>query len=219
MKSMKRGTYTEDEFQSTMRKVMKYIVRHRETSIWIGIGVVAVVIVAIYFLSSGEVQNPEADLLHTEAMAFMTTGRVQETENVLLDLTQRFPNTRPGKIGFYYLGVLYYNTGRFEEALDAFNEFLHRQKNDYLLTPSALYGAGCTAEGLKDYELARTYYEKIIKDEHSHFYQLGMLAYGRVSGILGDTETAQKILESLLAQNPAPDVAADAQFYLGYFSE
>ncbi|KPJ70619.1 hypothetical protein AMJ52_09645 [candidate division TA06 bacterium DG_78] len=219
MKSIKRGTYKEDEFQSTMRKIMKYIVRHRETSIWIGIGVVAVIVVAIYFFSSGEAQNPEADLLHTQAMAFMTTGRIQETETVLLELTQKFANTRPGKIGFYYLGVLYYNTGRFEEALDAFDAFLRRQKNDYLLTPSALYGAGCTAEGLKDYELARKYYERILKNEDSPFYQLGMLAYGRVSGIMGDTETAKEILESLLAQNPVPDIATDAQFYLGYFSE
>lgn len=219
MKSIKRGTYKEDEFQSTMRKVMKFIVRHRETSIWIGIGVVTVIVVAMYFFSSGETQNPEADLLHTQAMAFMTTGRIQETETVLLELTQKFANTRPGKIGFYYLGVLYYNTGRFEAALDAFDAFLRRQKNDYLLTPSALYGAGCTAEGLKDYELARKYYEKIIKDERSHFYQLGMLAYGRVSGIMGDTETAKEILESLLAQNPVPDIATDAKFYLGYFSE
>jgi tetratricopeptide (TPR) repeat protein len=219
MKNIKRGTYTEDEFQSTMRKIMKYIVRHRETSIWIGIGVVAVIVVAMYFLSSGEAQNPEADLLHTQVMAYMTTGRIQETENVLLELTQKFANTRPGKIGFYYLGVLYYNTGRFEEALDVFDEFLRRQKNDYLLTPSALYGAGCAAEGLKDYERARTYYEKIIKDKNSNFYQLGLLAYGRVCGIMGDTETAREVLENLLAQNPVPDIAADAQFYLGYFSE
>ena len=37
MRRMKRGTYKEDEFQSSMQKIMKYIVRHRETSIWVGV--------------------------------------------------------------------------------------------------------------------------------------------------------------------------------------
>lgn len=219
MKQIKRGKRSEDEFIHMMRKLMKYIVRHRETSIWIGAGVILGIVLSIYFLSSGEQQSPEADLLHTQAMGFITVGRIQEAENVLFELTQKYQNTRPGKIGFYYLGVIYYNTGRFDEALNNFDEFLHRQKKDYLLVPSALYGAGCAAEGLKDYERALNYYEKIIKDKDSYFYLQGMLSYGRISGIIGDTDKAREVLETILELNPPQEIAADAQFYLGYFNE
>jgi tetratricopeptide (TPR) repeat protein len=93
------------------------------------------------------------------------------------------------------------------------------QKKDYLLGPSALFGAGCAAEALKDYPKARSYYKRIIADKKSSFYFLGMLAYGRVTGLTGNIEEAQKILKSLVEQNPPQDVAADARFYLGYFSK
>ena len=198
---------------------MKYIVRHRQTSIWVGVVFILAVVLVIYFLSSGEQQNTEAELLHTQAMGFISTGRLQEAENVLLDLTQRFENTRPGKIGLYYLGIVYYHTGRFDESLHYFDRFLNLQKRDYLLVPSALFGAGCSAEGLKDYEKALSYYEKIIKDKDSDFYLLGMLAYGRTNGIIGNTEKAKEILKELLDQNPSPDITSEAKFYLGYFNE
>lgn len=219
MRTIKRGKKTEDEFISTVEKIMRFIVRHRETSIWIGISILVAVVVIFYFLPKGEQQNPQAELLYTQSIGLLSAGRLQEAENFLLQLTQEYQNTRPGKLAFYYLGVASYHTGRFDESLNYFDEFLNLVKNDYLLTPSARYGAGCAAEGLKDYERALGYYEKIVKDKDSPFYLQAMLAYGRVNGLLGNTEKAKKIFENLLAENPPQDIDADARFYLGYFYE
>jgi tetratricopeptide (TPR) repeat protein len=218
MRQIKRGVRTEDEFISTTRKVMKFIVRHRETSIWIGLGFIVGVILLIYFFSRGEVYRPEAEFLQTQAISHLTAGNLPEAEKVLLQLIDRYPKTRPGKVSLYYLGVLYYHTGRFEEARHFFEEFLGKEKKDFLLTPSALLGAGAAAEGMKDYESALTYYERMIKDKDSKFYFLGALAYGRVRGLLGDWEGAREVFNELLTQNPPPDIAGDARFYLGYFN-
>lgn len=221
MRQIKRGHYKEDEFQSTMEKVMKYIVRHREKSIFIGVGFVVAVVLVIFFISRSETTSPQADLLHTQALGLMTTGRIQEAETVLNDLAQNYGNTRAGKIGLYYLGVLSYHTGRFEESIDYFDRFLGAEKNDFLLRPSALMGAGNAAEGTKDYELAAKYYERLMRDKNAPLQVYGTLAYGRVIGLLGDTEKARKILQDLLDKDPPPpnDVAADARFYLGYFKK
>jgi tetratricopeptide (TPR) repeat protein len=221
MRQIKRGHYKEDEFQSTMEKLMKYVVRHREQSIVIGVGVIAAVVLIIFFVSRGEPTNPQADLLHTQALGLMATGRIQETETVLNELTQRYSSTRAGKIGLYYLGVLAYHSGRFEESLEYFDRFLAAEKNDYLLTPSALMGAGNAAEGIKDYQLAAKYYERLMRDKDAPLRTYGTLAYGRVLGLLGDTAKAREILRGLLDADPSPpaDVAADARFYLGYFTQ
>lgn len=219
MRQIKRGHYKEDEFQSTMEKAMKYIVRHRDKSIMIGAGVVAVAILLIFFLGRGEQSNPQADLLHTQALGFMTTGRIQDAEGVLRELTQRYQNTRPGKVGLYYMGVLTYHTGRFNESLEFFDKFLSAEKNDYLLSPSAMMGAGSAAEGIGDYERALKYYEKIAQDEKSPLHDLGTLNYGRVLGVLGNTDKSREVLEDLIAQDPPGDIAADANFYLGYFNQ
>lgn len=216
---MKRGHYEEDEFQSTISKAIKFIVKHRETSVFVGVAILLGLSLLVYSVSRGEQQNPEADLLHTQAMGLMSMGRLQDAENLLLDLTSRFKNTRAGKIGIYYLAVIYYHTGRFDEALNSFDKFLNLQKKDYLLVPSALYGAGCAAEGLKDYERALSYYERLIKNKKSPFYFLGMLAYGRINGLVGNTDKAQEILNELIAQKPPQNLAADARFYIGYFND
>jgi len=219
MRQIKRGHYKEDEFQSTMEKVMKYAVRHREKSIVIGVGFVVAIVLVLFFLSRGEQDNPQADLLHTQALGLMTTGRIQEAEGVLQELTQKYQNTRPGKIGLYYLGVLTYHTGRFDESLEFFDKFLAAEKKDYLLGPSALMGAGSAAEGLKDYERALKYYEKLTRDEKSPLYVYGALAYGRVLGLIGKTDKCREALLALLEKDPPSDVAADARFYLGHFNE
>ncbi len=219
MRQIKRGHYKEDEFQSTMEKLLKYVVRHKEKSILIGAGALAAIVLVILFTGRGEQSNPQADLLHTQAIGLMSAGRIQEAEGVLSDLTQRFQNTRAGKLGLYYLGVITYHTGRFNESLEYFDRFLGVAKKDYLLGPSALMGAGSAAEALGDYEKALTYYEMLTKDDKSPLYSYGVLAYARVKGLLGDAQKAREILNGLLEDEPPADIEADARFYLGYFNQ
>ena len=219
MKQMKRGVRTEDEFQSIMQKAIKFIVRHRETSMWVGIVVLAGLIFIFYMSSHGEVQKPEAELMQTQAIGMVSQGKFQEAENVFLELTSKFGNTRPGKIANYYLGVLYYYRGQFAEALDYLDKFLSKEKNDYLLTPSALIAAGCAAEGLKDYEKALGYYEKLARDKKSPFYFQALLAYGRINGVVGNSEKAQQVFKDLIAQNPPVNITNEARFYIGYFNK
>ncbi|MBE0433088.1 tetratricopeptide repeat protein [candidate division WOR-3 bacterium] len=219
MKQIKRGHYKEDEFQSTMEKLMKYVVRHKEKSIVIAVGFVVAVILVIFFAARGEESNPQADLLHTQALGFMSMGQVQEAETFLRELTEKYPNTRPGKIGMYYLGVITFHDGRFEEALALFDKFLAKEKKSPLLRPSALMGAGAAAEGLRDYERAAKYYERLTRHDKSPLYVYGTLAYGRVLGLLGNTEKSKAVLQELLDNDPPDDVAADARFYLSYFSQ
>ncbi len=219
MRDLKRGVKTEDSFQQFMERVVKYIVRHKETSIWSGIGIVAGIVLLVYFLTSTEGDKPEADLLHTQAINMLSMGRTQEARNLFQELTERYPGTRPGKIALYYLGVINYHTGRFAEALDYFDRFLSKVKNDHLLTPSAQFGAGCAAEGLKDYERAIRYYEKIARNKDSPFFFWGMLAWGRLTGLGGNPQKAIEILQELIKQNPPYDVISDAKYYIGYFNK
>ncbi|UCC11196.1 MAG: tetratricopeptide repeat protein [candidate division WOR-3 bacterium] len=220
MRQMKRGHYEKDEFQVVMQNIIKFIVRHRQTSVLIAAIVIIGIVAAVYLTStSRETTNPEADLMHLQAMSLVNMGRFNEAENVLLDLTSQYANTRSGKIGIYYLGVIYYHTGRFTESIERFEKFLSVQKAHKLLERSAQFGAGCSAEGLKDYERAQKYYEKVISDDTSPFYKIALLSYGRVTGLIGEKEKAVETLKDLMEQDPPPDIAADAHFYIGMFSQ
>ena len=219
MRQIKRGHYKEDEFQSSVEKFLKYVVRHKEKSIFIGAAVLVAIIVVIVFVGRGEQRNPQADLMHTQVLGLMSTGRIQEAESILRELTEKYQNTRAGKIGLYYMGVVTYYGGRFEESQEYFDRFLSVAGNDYLLGPSALMGAGSAAEAMKEYEQASEYYRKIMADEDSPLHDYGILGYGRVQGLLGNIDESEEVLRALLENEPPADVAADAQFYLGYFRQ
>ena len=219
MRQIKRGHYEKDEFQTIMNRIIKYIVRHRETSMFVAVVILIAIVLLVVVFPGGERQNPEADMLYTQSMGLAALGRLQEAEQSFIELTANYSDTRAGKVGFYYLGAIYYNTGRFDQAITNFEKFLDVQKKDYMLVPSALYGAACSAEGLKDYEKALSYYEKVIADKESPFYSMGMLAYGRVTGLVGDKEKARDILNELLEQEVSRDIANDARFYIGYFND
>src|SRR4030042_3838438 len=164
MQQMKRGHYAEDEFQSIMHKVMRLVVRHRDTSIIIGVGIVAAIVILILFVPNREVTKPEAELMLTQAISLIDVGRVDEAEGVLMETSRRFANTRAGKVSNYYLGAIKYHRGGFSAALAHFTKFLKSTKKDYLLIPAALLGAGNAAEGLKDYPQALKYYRRLTKD-------------------------------------------------------
>jgi tetratricopeptide (TPR) repeat protein len=219
MRQMKRGHYEEDTFQKTMNDLIKYVTRHRDIAIVVGMIVLVGAGIIIYRTSRGETINPDAEILHTQVMGYIKTGRFQEAEGILMELIDQYGNTRAGKIGLYYMGVLKYHTGQFAEALDYFQKFMSKERNDPLLTPSAYFGAACAAEGLKDYDQATKYYEKVAHNKDSPMYHIGKLGYARTQGLLGNKEKAQELLNELVDEDPPPDIAMDAKFYIGYFNE
>ncbi len=219
MKQMKRGHYQEDEFQNIMHRVMRLVVRHRDTSIMIGVGVVVAIALLIVFLPRREIINPEAELMLTQAISLIDVGRIDEAEGILVETAGRFANTHAGKVSKYYLGVIKHHRGSFSEAVEHFNSFLRSTKKDYLLIPSALLGAGNAAEGLKDYPNALKFYQRLIKNRKSPFYFQGLLAYGRTLGLTGEKTKAREILKELIDKEPPPEIISDARFYIGYFSE
>jgi tetratricopeptide (TPR) repeat protein len=218
MRNIERGHVTEDEFRSLMQKAIKYIVKHRENVIWGAATAILGGAALIYFLSRNEPQKPEADLMHIQAVSLIGMGRMADAQNMLLQLSEKHANTRPGKLSLYYLGVIDYHAGKYDEALNYFTRYLGKDKGDYLLNGSALYAAGCASEGIKEYEKALGYYQKVAANKTSPFYHLALLALGRMDGMLGNKEKARETLKALLELNPTQDIANDAKFYIGYFN-
>lgn len=219
MRNIERGHEKEDEFRSLMQKVIKWIVRHRENAIWIGITVVAAVVGLIYLSSKRDTVKPEAELMYTQAMSLVTMGRLADGEQMFQQLSEKYPSTRPGTLALYYLGTISYYNGRHEEALTFFDKYLKKDGNDHLLGGSALYAAGCAAEGVNDLEKAIGYFRRAAGRKDSPFYFAGRLQSGRIEGLLGNREQARQILQDLLKEENLPqDISTDAKFYLGFFN-
>ena len=74
-----------------------------------------------------------------------------------IQVIDEYGNTKAGNLAYYYAGICYLNTGKFQEAIDHLGKF---SSNDIILSSMAL---GCTGDAYRELgnsEEAVKYYEK-----------------------------------------------------------
>lgn len=215
----KRSDLKHDVFIETIGKITKVVLKQKEKAMWIGLAVLAGIVIIIFLSSRSQQESPEANLMYLEGIGLFSAGRFDQAENIFAEVSRKYPGSNPGKRAIYYLGDIYYLTKRYTEAIEQFERFLAKDKKDFLLVPSCLMGLGNSKEGLRDYEGALRAYEKIIqKHPKSPLYVQALLASGRTRGAMGDYEGAKKDLQAVLKNPAAGQLAEDARFYLGYLA-
>lgn len=123
----------------------------------------------------------------------------QEMEKELINLLDqpiaRYPNTIAGKRALYYKGYVFFNTQNYEKAEKAFNSFIIKNKNNYLIDKAYYFLSYCYSENNKineaidllksfnekyknsyflpaiNYRIANLYELKGNKDESILYYQ------------------------------------------------
>ena len=208
-----------DKFIDTVGTVAKFVIKEKQKAFWVGLGLLVVVVVMIYFSSQRKGESPQANLMHLEGMSMLQSGQVQQAESRFADIVRQFPGTNPGRQSIYYLGYICYMTKRYDEAIQHFQRFLSKTKKEFILASSAEMGVAGCKEGLKDYRGALEGYERILKNYPKSPLSLqAKLGAGRVKGALGDYEGAKQYLEQVIADKTAGAVAEEAKFYLGYLA-
>lgn len=192
----------EDRFQKFTEKAVAAYYRDRQ-KFWIGAGVVVVAIVGIILLlqNRGSGVNSQAEVAFTEAIGVYSTGNMEQSEQAFKQVSSRFGREFVGVKARYYLGNVYYNTGRYDEAKKEFAAFLSRVKNDPLLSPAAQLGIGNSEEQLGNNPKAAQAYEAVLQK-----YPKSPLAYeaamgaGRAYRAAGMLDKAEAVYKKLADQ-------------------
>ncbi|MFO7675317.1 MAG: tetratricopeptide repeat protein [bacterium] len=207
-----------DRFQQATEKVAEFYYRDRQ-KFFIILGAALVVIVGLILVlqSRRPGANPEAQLRFTEALGIYSQGQVQESEDAFRDVATRFGRDAVGVRARYYLGQIYFQTGRYEEARREFGAFLKGNPKDPILGPGALIGvADCLQETGKPLKAAETYEQAWRRYPQSPLAEEAAMAAGRNYADAGALDRAEKLYRALLDKEPTGEKAEVLKMQLSH---
>jgi len=164
-KKITRNQIKEDKFTTSYYEAKNFYQEH-QTKILAGLGIIAVIVVAIIWYSNSQNEkNLQASIELSRTMQVYETGAFQEAidgragTNVigLKKIVDQYGGTDNGEIARIYLANSYYFLGKFDEALENYDDYSGSNK---LMVASALAGIAACHEAKDSFEDAAEYYEK-----------------------------------------------------------
>ncbi|MEO0108518.1 MAG: tetratricopeptide repeat protein [candidate division WOR-3 bacterium] len=219
---MRKEDIKEDRFQELVTSVIRAYYRSPR-NFYIGGAVVVAAIVAIVVLVSNKPKpDPQPRVLLDEAVLILEDQQRPDTntaEQVLTELTRRYPADPMGLRANFYLGNINYNRGKFEDARRFFEKFAAGEKRDPLLSAAALMGVGNCYEELGNVgKAAEAYSAAYYRHPKWPLADQAVLAAGRTLRQANRLRQAEAIYRAYIKANPkAPsDIVNDVKMQLAY---
>jgi len=130
----------------------------------------------------------------------------------LLQVNEKFGGTKAGNLSNYYIGMIYYKTGDFKNAVSYLSKF---NGNDDILQPTAYGAIGDAFVELEQPKDALSYYEKAAKaSDNTYTAPLYYFKAGKLALEQGDKAKAKKYFEIIKEKYPKSKEAKDIENFI-----
>jgi len=127
----------------------------------VSVVVVASIIVIVMMTRDRARAEAEAEVMFAQANKELWRGNNAEAVNLYNELLDRYAGTKSGKRGLLFKGDALLDSGRYDEAIDAYEKFLQKEKNDRLLRNSAQKGIATALEDKGEFSKAAAMHENL----------------------------------------------------------
>ncbi len=216
----KKSMLEPEELVSRSEILIDQVLQHRR---WIAIGTALVLMVAVaaggsfWYVSE---QNRKARLLEYEAMK-LTSGRGNDQEaggpqyqlaaQRYEEVLTLYPGSASAPFAQFQLGNVYYEMGRYDEALAAYQTFIERYADARTLLPMVRQRKGYAHLATGDLKSALAEFEQVTRVPDAWNKPQAHYEAGRVHEGSGDNEAAISQYESLIKAFPRSPWAQEAQ--------
>jgi len=192
--------------------------------VYIGVGIVAILIVAVFFyMSNKKAKNEEAELKLSPVITVYDAGKYQEAINGdaqagtmgLLQIVNEYGSTNAGNTAKVYLANCYYNLKDYDNALKYFDDY---SGNVDMLKASSLSGMGAVYEAKGDLKKAAEYFEKAAKVNKDVVINQENIFYAvRAYNLAGDKDNARRMYDLLKKDYPKSKYLTDVKKFESEF--
>jgi TolA-binding protein len=209
-----------DSFLEASAKLLAYIRKRKERFIFGLIAVVAIVSVSNRYLAGRGRSNVEAEFQMTMAHQYLLNGSYDDALLRYQSVVNQYGNSRQGREAYYWIGEAFYSLGKYDEAIDSYEQFLSASSDDDILSPSALGNIAASYEEMEEYLKAATKYREI----YERFPRSSLSAWACLhSGVcfekveeLGKAEDMYRIvIDKYVDSNLAPEAKQNLTFLTG----
>lgn len=131
-----------DRFSSTVIAGFDYFSDHSKKIVLIVAAVIVVLVAAYVVHNYRENKSDQATDMFNSAVLKLDTGDLQGALGEFGELRQRYPDNKISKIALYYSGLIDYKLGKYDDSINALNEFLTSGVEEDTLIQSAILTQG-----------------------------------------------------------------------------
>jgi TolA-binding protein len=192
-----------------------------QVRIIIGVGVIALVVVAVILYSNKKSNDSIAAAgLLAKVMPMYDAGQYQQaidgqksTNTIgLKEIVDKYGSSESGETAKIFLANSYYNTGKFEEAYKTYDDY---SGSNPLFEATALSGKAAYNEGKKDFEKAADLYQDAAKLTVANPSNAEYLMKAGINLMkVGKKEEAKKLFESIKEEYKTSSAAQEVDKYL-----
>ena len=187
-----------DPLLETIKTVFEKYNEHKSMIFRAGIGIIALTVI-IVFLFNRQVSRPNpADILLGNALVSLDTGDIENAQFQFEILTEEHGSTRSGKTSNYYLGLIYFDKGDYDNAKTYLEQFINSPSENILLSSghfmlSNIYKRESNQDKEEEHLGLAVKFSSIPYNQHSLELALAELYVDR-----GTEEMAMEIVQKIL---------------------
>ena len=210
----------EDKLVTTTFQFTQYIQIHSSKFLIAGAGVVVLILIVIFFISSNRVRNQKALELLGKARVELEAGEFQQATTDLQTIWRNYGGTKAGQEALYLLGNTFYYGRDYDQALRHFQNFVNKYpKTDLLLLSGAYSGIGDCHMQKREYSQAAEYYLKAADKNQDDFVVPNLLLLSaQAYSYANQPDRAKEIYEKIIQKYPDSKAVFQARLGLAELS-
>jgi|GEM_PF-6754525 len=208
-----------DSFLEASARLLTYMRKRKERFIFGLVAAIAIISVGNRYLAGRGKGSAEAEFEMTTAHQNLLNGSYEDALFHYRRIVDQYGNSRQGREAYYWIGEANFGLGRYDEAIDAYEEFLSVLPDDDILSPSALGNMAASYEAMEDYTKAATTYRGI----YERFPRSSLAAWGCLhSGVcfekVEEFEEAEDMYRVVIDRYADSNLAAEAKQNLTFLT-
>lgn len=210
----------EDRLVTTTFKLTKYVQKHSREFMIAGAGVVVVILVVLFVISSNRGRNQKAAELLGKARVELESGEVQAATTDLQTIWRSYKGTKAAPEALYLLGNSYYYGKDYDQAMRYFQEFINSySKADPLLLSGAYSGiADCHSQKKEYAQAADSYLQAASKIKDDLVIPNLLLSAAQSYAYANQVDKAKQLYDRIIREYPNSKVVAQARLELAELS-
>lgn len=194
-----------DEFRKSISNLVEFI-SDNYIKLIIVVGVILIAIIATFSLKVyRENVDLEANSKFQGALSYYSTQNVDKALSEFTNIIDDYPGSEISYIALYYIGLINFENGNYDEAIDRLNEFLSIQDTDTMLKDAANYTIGIANFKKGNWQPAIDSFSRLNSDG-SPYGKQSQLLLGLALEKQGKRGEAEKIYEEVLTNFPASSI-------------
>ncbi len=198
-KKLTRKELRQDPLMKTVSQAQVWLDLHgRKLSIAI-ISVVVIALVVVIYNRMRVSANNDALLAMSQVRSILSENRREDAVKLMEQTADRFKGTQGAAEALYSLAEFNLADNKNEEALEYFDKFVRKYKNEHFLYVSALDGKATALENLGRIEEAAKTYDLVVANDHLGYVKpYALYDAGRCYALSGKPQIAKQRFQKVI---------------------